>query len=70
MQNLCLFPLGKKQANENDMTGKEIGITYFILRHFMPVHLNFLEGRSAECISKQCGTSPVEGTCCTSPSLL
>lgn len=27
MQNLCLFPLGKKQANENDMTRKEIGIT-------------------------------------------
>lgn len=61
MQNLCLFPLGKKQVNGNDTTRKKKYIyNSFTLRHFIPVHLNSLEGRSAECISKQGGTSPLE----------
>lgn len=30
MQNLCLFPLGKNQANGNDMTSKEIGVTVLL----------------------------------------
>ena len=37
MQNLCLFILGKKQTNENDVTGMEIVYSCITLRHFIPV---------------------------------
>lgn len=60
------FPIGQETGKWKLYEQERNRYNYFILRHFIPVHLNSLEGGSAEYMSKRYGTSPMEGICYTS----